>query len=62
MNEKVLDWTSKGKVISNLIKELQSFSDQDIKVEISLDGGKTSKPISLVGKVDGKCLLMFIGE
>jgi hypothetical protein len=31
-------------------------------VEISLDGGVTSKPISLVGKQDGKCLLMNISN
>lgn len=41
-------WVVRGKTIRQLIKELQSFEDQDLFVEISLDGGDTHKPISLV--------------
>lgn len=52
------EWVWRGKTIEQLIKELQSFSDQSLKVEISMDGGDTSRPISLVGKVRGKCVLM----
>jgi len=40
------------------IKELESFEDQNLLVEISFDDGETSKPISLVGKIDGKCMLL----
>ena len=47
-------WTSRGKTIAALIKELQSFEDQTLEVRISFDGGATSLPISLVGKRDGK--------
>jgi hypothetical protein len=35
------EWVLKGKKISQLIEELQSFENQDLLVEISLDGGNT---------------------
>lgn len=57
---KVVEWETRGKTIEGLIKELESFEDKSLKVELSLDGGVTSRPISLVGKVDGKCVLMNI--
>ncbi|MCU4316841.1 hypothetical protein [Acinetobacter bereziniae] len=47
-------WVTRGKSIKQLIKELESFEDQNLLVEISFDVGDTSKPISLVGKIDGK--------
>lgn len=47
------NWESRGKTVSQLIKELQSFENQEIEVRISIDGGETSVPISLVGKVKG---------
>lgn len=53
----VADWITRGKTIRQLIKELQSFEDQDLLVEISMDGGSTHKPISLVMKDGGMCLL-----
>ena len=43
-------WTSRGKTVAQLIKELKSFEDQGLEVRISVDHGKTSLPISLVGK------------
>ena len=52
------EWVLKGKKISQLIEEFQSFENQDLLVEISLDGGNTHKPISLVKKSDGVCLLV----
>ncbi len=52
------DWVVRGKTIRELIKELQSFENQDLFVEISLDDGDTHKPISLVGKHGQICLLM----
>ncbi|KJH61627.1 hypothetical protein ACYU0V_04315 [Acinetobacter sp. X9] len=52
------NWISNGKTIQQLILELQSFENKDLFVELSLDGGDSSKPISLVAKIDGKCVLM----
>ena len=48
------EWTRRGKTIAGLIAELQSFEDQTIEVRISCDGGATSLPLSLVGKLNGK--------
>lgn len=56
--KKTPEWVIKGKTIKQLIKELKTFEEKDIEVRISLDSGETSKPISLVGKSDGHCLLM----
>lgn len=52
------EWVIQGKSIKQLIKELESFEDQNLLVEISFDDGETSKPISLVGKIEGKCMLL----
>jgi len=52
------DWVTRGKTIRQLIKELQSFENQDLLVEISIDGGDTRKPISLVKKLGQACLLV----
>ena len=60
MSDDVVRWESRGKTIQDLIKELESFEDRRLKVEISVDGGVTSSPISLVGKLNGKCLLFNI--
>ena len=51
-------WTTKGKTISQLIDELKSFENQELLVEISIDGGSTHRPISLVKKTNGVCLLV----
>lgn len=51
------DWITRGKTISELIEELRSFEDQTLMVEISVDGGVSKKPISLVGKEDDVCVL-----
>ena len=51
------EWITRGKSIRQLIKELQSFSDLDIEVRISVDGGETHKLISLVEKSEGYCVL-----
>lgn len=48
------EWASHGKSVAQLIDELRTFEDQAMEVRISIDGGETSLPISLVGKVDGK--------
>ena len=51
-------WVTQGKTIKQLIEELQTFEDQDLEVRISLDEGETHKPISMVGKRKGFCMLM----
>ena len=40
-------WVSRGKTINQLIKELQSFENQELEVKISIDS-ETFKSISLV--------------
>ena len=52
------DWITRGKNIRQLIEELKTFENQELFVEISLDGGETHKPISLVGKFGNLCLLV----
>jgi hypothetical protein len=52
------NWVVRGKTIKQLIKELLSFENQDLLVEISVDGGDTHKPISLVKKSGKLCLLV----
>jgi len=40
MNEsKVPNWIARGKTIFQLIKELKTFENQNLMVEISVDGG-----------------------
>lgn len=48
------DWTSKGKSVAQLIEELRTFENQEMEVRISVDGGDTSVPISLVVRSNGK--------
>ena len=43
-------WITGGKAINELIKELESFSDGELEVKVSIDGGKTYKCNSLVVK------------
>ncbi|MCA6061793.1 hypothetical protein HUF18_18580 [Thalassolituus sp. ST750PaO-4] len=53
VNDKVNEnpeWVTRGKTIKQLIKELQTFENQDLEVKVSTDGGETFKCISLVGK------------
>jgi hypothetical protein len=53
------DWTSRGKTVAQLIAELRTFENQDLEVRISLDEGRTSYPISLVGKLNGKYVALM---
>ena len=50
-------WVTSGKTVRQLIEELRSFEDQEMEVRISIDGGKTSKCISLVAKQGGMAIL-----
>ena len=52
------EWIARGKSIEQLVQELQSFGNSSLEVRISIDGGKSHIPISLVGKKDGCCLLI----
>ena len=52
------DWVTSGKTIRKLIVELQSFENQDLEVQISIDGGVSHKPISLLKKSGSYCLLV----
>ncbi|MGY2221363.1 hypothetical protein ACW9IK_01580 [Pseudomonas gingeri] len=56
--EKNPSWVTRGKTIRELIEELGAFEDQELLVEISVDNGDTRKPISLVKKSKGVCLLV----
>lgn len=56
------EWVVRGKTIAQLIEELQTFEDQTLKVEISTDDGNSRRPISLVGKSNGVCLLKYCGS
>ena len=58
-NMSSLGWTNRGKTIAGLIKELQTFEDQNLEVRISIDGGDSSVPISLVARKDGKYALLM---
>ncbi len=44
--------------MAQLIEELQTFENQEMEVRISIDGGETSLPISLLVKADGKFALL----
>lgn len=56
--EKNPEWVIRGKTIRQLIEELKTFENQGAEVRISVDEGDTTKPISLVAKQDGYCVLM----
>jgi hypothetical protein len=43
-------WGATSKNISQVIQELQTFEDQELTVMVSSDGGKTFKPVKLIGK------------
>lgn len=55
-------WINQGKTIRQLIEELQTFSDQDLEVQISVDDGEVRRPISLVKKSGAACLLVYCGD
>jgi hypothetical protein len=58
MANRDVEWKSRSKTISGLIRELQSFGDQSLEVRISVDDGDTSYSISLVAKSGDRCLLI----
>ncbi len=52
------EWVVRGKSVRALIDDLSSFEDQSLEARISLDGGLTSKPISIVKKSGALCLIV----
>jgi hypothetical protein len=52
------DWVTRGKTIRQLIEELKTFEDQELEVQISLDDGETHKPVSILVKRGGYCLIV----
>lgn len=50
LNHKIPKWVTQGKTIKQLIRELESFENQDLEVRLSLDYGDTHRCISLVAK------------
>lgn len=56
------EWVTRGKTIRELIDDLKSFENQDLPVQISIDDGETRRPISLVKKSQGSCLLVYCGS
>ena len=57
----VIQWEDRQKSITQLIKELKTFEDQELVVMVSDDGGETFKSVKLLGKdlIHGKpyCVL-----
>ena len=53
------DYTGRGKTVAGLIEELKTFENQQLEVRISLDGGETSLPISIIGKSENKYALII---
>ena len=47
-------WKARGRTVAQLIDELAAFGDLQLEVRISIDGGVTSLPISLITRRDGK--------
>jgi len=52
------EWITRKRTIKQLLEELSSFEDQDLEVRVSLDGGDSHQCISLIGRIDGKAVLM----
>lgn len=51
----IVQWEDRTKTIKELIKELQSFEDQNLIVMITNDEGETFNSVKLVSKV-------FVGD
>lgn len=52
----------RAKTIRQLIKELQTFENQDLEVRISVDDGDNKYPISIVTKSQGMCVLVYSSD
>ncbi len=58
------EWVTRGKTITQLIEELQSFSNPNLEVRISLDYGDTHACISQVtlDRDNGDCCVLSNAE
>jgi hypothetical protein len=54
-------WITKGKNITQLIKELGTFEDQNLEVRLTFDGGGNHKPISILTRRDGFAMIEYCG-
>ena len=52
------EWVTRGKTIRELIKELNTFENQDAEVRMSLDYGNTHHAISVVERHGAVCVLV----
>ena len=52
-------WINSDKKLLDLIAALRSFEDQELEVLLSVDGGQSTLPITVVGNNKGRCLLNF---
>ncbi|MDO9404666.1 MAG: hypothetical protein Q7T87_11605 [Polaromonas sp.] len=52
----------KAITISGLIKELKSEKEQELELRLSLGFDEHHKPISIIGKKNGLCLLMSCSD
>ncbi len=48
------DWINRGKTVAQMIEELKSYENQQLEVRISIDGGETSYPVSILTKRQNK--------
>jgi hypothetical protein len=55
------EWITRGKNITQLIKELGTYEDQTLEVRLTFDGGTTHKPISILTRRDGYAMLEYCG-
>jgi hypothetical protein len=55
------EWITKGKSITQLIKELGSFEDQTLEVRLTFNGGESHKPISILTRRDGYAMIEYSG-
>ena len=54
-------WIMKGKSITQLIKELGSFEDQNLEVRLTFNDGAYHRPISILTRRDGYAMLEYCG-
>ena len=56
--DEVPEWASKGKTISGLIKELETFQNKKLVMFISLDDSNTADRIITILYLEEKCILL----
>ncbi len=51
-----------GRTIRELIEELKTFENQELEVRLSIDDLVSNKPISIVGKNNNYCMLVYCND